>query len=264
MTTSDSGAVELASHPAITFGIATHIGGRTANADAATVEHNPLGLGAAVVDGIGSEQDVCAAARRAADTAAFVASHRGAQTGIMAAADVMPEYDDGPNAVAAVVSLVDGQIEIAHVGDCAVWTWSPSCGLTRWTVDQTAGQHIDHMLTNPGLSAASRQLLERHGKDVIEVMSDYVLNGLKYAAISTVSWTPLRGEHAEPDLVLITSDGVHKELEAGYMADLVGHLASDPQVLAERLVGAAVGGDEPEPGADNATAVVIRFAREGQ
>ncbi|KAA2263021.1 hypothetical protein F0L68_11250 [Solihabitans fulvus] len=70
-------------NPALQLATATYIAGRAANADSACVEHNPLGAGAAIVDGIGSSAAVVAAAHRAAETAAVVASHRGAQTGII-------------------------------------------------------------------------------------------------------------------------------------------------------------------------------------
>lgn len=250
MTTSDS--------PTLTYGIATHIGGRTANADAATVEHNPLGLGAAVVDGIGSDPDVCTAARRAADAAAVVASHRGALAGIMTAVDTMPDHDGAPSAVAAVVSIVDDWIEIAHCGDCAVWTWSADGGLRRWTVDQTVGEHIEHMLTNPGLGDEDREVLGRLG-DAIGIMGSYILNDLAGATVSTVSRTHLRGEHAEPDLILITSDGVHKPLAADEISALIGEHRDDPQALADALANGAVGTAGPHEVADNATAIVIRL-----
>ncbi|MET8847984.1 hypothetical protein [Amycolatopsis sp. NPDC004625] len=243
-----------------TVAVATHIGGRVANADAASAVITPLGIAAAVVDGIGSEPRTCTAAKLAAETAAAVAAHRGAQAGLMAAADTMPDYPGAPNAVAAVVSVVGGRIEVAHVGDAAVWTYSDTAGLRRWTVDQTAGEHIRHMLDNPGLIASDRDALERVGA-ATEVLSDYVLNGLAFATVSTMSWTPLRGEDAKVERIIVTSDGVHKELTAGQIEDLARVFADDPQALAEILVELAVtGGSAPE--ADNATAAVISLARQ--
>jgi PPM family protein phosphatase len=249
---------------AVTLASATRIGGRASNADAASVEANPLGIGAAVVDGIGSSPAAVAAARRAADTAAVVASHRGAQAGIMAAADTMPDYPKAPNAVGAVVSIEPGgRIEIAHVGDCAVWTWSQSAGLRRWTVGETAGQHVAYMLRNPGLTGTDRAVLRQHGGDVVTALDDYVLNGLVYATVSTISWTPLRGEHAEVDLILLTSDGVHKPLSAQQIADLVEQHAGDARALADALVETAVIAPrtDPDEDSDNATAAVITLTR---
>ncbi|MDI5974778.1 hypothetical protein [Amycolatopsis magusensis] len=249
--------------PGLNLASATHIGGRTANADAACVEHNELGAAAAVVDGIGSSPAVVTAAHRAAQTAALVASHRGAQAGIMAAADTMPDYPGAPNAVAAVASIEPGgRIEIAHVGDAAVWTWSHTAGLRRWTVDQTAGEHIAHMLHNPGLTATGRAALDKVSA-AVDVLSDYVLNGLVYATVSTVSWTPLRGQDAEADTVLLTSDGVHKRLTAEQIAALAGEHAGQAQQLANALVTTAVGASSaaPDEEADNATAAVIWLAR---
>lgn len=252
----------------LTLASATHVGGRTANADAAAVEHNPLGAAAAVVDGIGSSPAVVVAARRAAEQAAIVASHRGAQAGIMAAADTMPGYPGAPNAVAAVVSVEPGgRIEIAHVGDVAVWTWSAAIsgpGLQRWTVDQTAGEHIAHLLRSPNLTPADCEALERVG-GAVGALCDYVLNGLVYATISTISWTPLRGEHAEVDLILLTSDGVHKRLDHDQIAELIARYATDADALVEHLVHAAVTAtvSDPDEAADNATAAVITL-RKGQ
>lgn len=217
---------------AVTLATATHVGDREANADAAAVEANSLGVGVALIDGIGSSPAVVTAARRAADTAAIVASHRGAQAGIMAAADTMPYYPGSPNAVGAVASIEpSGRIEIAHIGDCAVWTWSAAGGLRRWTVDETAGQHVSHMLRNPGLTDTARAALVQHGDQVVAALDDYVLTGLVYATISTISWTPLRGKHADVDAIILTSDGVHKPLSAEQIAALAERHAGDAQAL---------------------------------
>jgi serine/threonine protein phosphatase PrpC len=182
----------------------------------------------------------------------------------MAAADTMPDYPGAPNAVGAVVSLEPGgRIEIAHVGDTAVWTWSATAGLRRWTVDQTAGQHVAHMLTNPGLTAAGRETLTEHGDQVVTALGDYVLTGLAYATVSTISWTPLRGEAARPDLVLIASDGVAKALTAGEITDLIAQHHADAQALADTLVHAAVTAPraDPEETPDNATTAIIMIER---
>lgn len=247
----------------VQLAVATEVGGRTVNADAACVEHNPLGVGASVVDGIGDTSTVAAAARRAADTAAVVASHRGAQAGIMAAADTMPDYPGAPNAVAAVVSVEPtGRIEVAYVGDAAVWTWSRTAGLRCWTVDQTVGEHVRHMLHNPALTIADREVLDRLG-DAAYVLSDYVLNGLVYATVSTISWTPLRGEHADVDLILVTSDGIHKRLTPDQIAAIASEHIDDVQFLVDRLVAVAVTRLPIDPGetADNATAAAIILHR---
>jgi serine/threonine protein phosphatase PrpC len=244
----------------IGIGYATDIGAREANADAVAVEQTPRGTGAAVVDGIGSSEAVCRAARRAAETAAVVASHRNAQAALLAAADTMPDYPGSPNAVAAVCSVdPTGRMEIAHCGDAAVHCWSPEYGLIRWTTDQTVGAHVAHMLTGSTLTTAGREALERLG-DAISPLGDYVLNGLNYATTSTISWTPLRGDHANPPIVLLTSDGVHKRLTAEEIGKLVGeHQCAEAQVLADALVAAAVAAvsTDPDESVDNATAAVL-------
>jgi serine/threonine protein phosphatase PrpC len=257
----------------ITVGTASNIGDRTANADAAATVITPLGMCAAVVDGVGSSSEVCTAARLAADVAAVVGSHKGAQAGIMAAADTMPDYPDAPNAVAAVVSVIHDQIEIAHVGDAAVFTWDGPGTLRRWTVNQTVGAHIDHMRTNPGLTEQDRRALD----EVVLVMDDYILNGLKFATINTIVWTPLRGPL--PRVVVLTSDGVHKMLGHLHLNALITQHRDNPQALADAIVANAVRHDDPDeyhkwsqerayghdagplpPGSrDNATVAVIRI-----
>lgn len=253
MTKFDVDRVKLAS--------ATRIGGRQANADAVDLIATPLGVGAAVIDGIGSSPTVCAAARRAADVAANIASHRRAQAGIMAAAGLYPDYPGRPNAVGAVVSVdPDGRIEIAHVGDCAVWTWSGTAGLTRWTAGQTAGQHVAHMLTHSGLTPTDRAALVDHADAVVTALDDYVLGTLVGADINKITWTPLRGA-ADVDLILLTSDGVHKPLTAEAIGTLVQEYADNPQQLADALVDAAVAEPrtDPDETPDNATAAVLRL-----
>ena len=244
----------------VAAGAATRVGGRAVNADAVNVQANPLGAGAAVVDGIGGSPTVVAAARVAADTAAVVASHRGAQAGILAAADTMPDYPDAPNGVAAVASIDRfGRIEIAHVGDAAAWTWSAAAGLRRQTADETVGQHIAYMLSNPTIAGSDRDVLEAHAGRVVSALDDYVLGTLVRASVATVSWTPLRGDAAAVDVIVLTSDGVHKVLPVDRMAALVEEHAGDAQGLADALVDSAVSAasSRQDEVADNATAAVF-------
>ena len=158
---------------------------------------------------------------------------------------------------------MDGRIEIAHVGDAAVWTYSATAGLRRWTVDQTAGEHIRHMLDNPGLTDAGRDALEQFGA-ATEVLSDYVLNGLAFATVSTMSWTPLRGADANVERIILTSDGVHKQLSLRAIENFAS-MCSDPQELAKGLVHLAVrdfSGIKLDPASDNASVAVISLVRE--
>lgn len=239
---------------------ATRVGGRTANADAASAIVTPLGSAIAVVDGIGSNPQTCEAARRAAEHAAIIASHRGAQIGLLAAAQLYPDHDDTPNAVASVASVTaSGEIEIAHAGDTAVYTWSTTAGLRRWTIAQTVGEHIRHMASNHrSLGDESRAALIDLGHQGLDVLDDYVLTGLRYADVHTISWKLLTGDAAAVDLVLIASDGVHKQISAARLAELVERHAADPQALTDALVTAAVHA-VPDGDSDNATAAVLRL-----
>jgi serine/threonine protein phosphatase PrpC len=244
----------------IDVGIATDIGGREANADAVAVEANPRGTGVAVVDGIGSSEAVCRASRRAADTAAVVASHRDAQAGLMAAADTMPDYPCSPNAVAAVVSVdPDGRIELAYCGDAAVHTWSLENGVRRWTVDQTLAVWISHTLRSSSPTPAGRKALEAFAA-AEPALTSFVMSGLNYATLSTIGWTPLRTPHHRPSVVLVSSDGIHARLTAEDIGTLIEHHHDDTaQVLADALVAAAVTAPSNDPDAvvDNATTAVL-------
>lgn len=246
---------------------ATHIGGRRANADAADIKHTHDCVGAAVVDGIGSDAETCGAAREAAEIAAAEAALGNAQSAIMAAAKFIKDHPDEPNAVAAVVSAdANGNIEIAHVGDAAVWTWSSTRGLTRWTVDQTVGEHLRYMLAGAELTDAARATLEQaleHLGAAVPVLGDYILNTLADATVPTIGWTVLRGNAAEVEVVLLTSDGVHKPLTAAAIEALVVAYPDDPYLLASEIVFAAVQATsaDPDDEPDNATAAVIVLGR---
>ncbi|KQC34736.1 hypothetical protein [Frankia sp. ACN1ag] len=86
-----------------------------------------------------------------------------------------------------------------------------------------------------------------------------MLGGLVYATISTISWTPLRGEAADTDLIILTSDGVHKPLSAARIGELAERYAGDAQALVDALVDTAVAAtcSDPDDNADNATAAVL-------
>lgn len=245
----------------LTIGHATDIGGRKANADAVRVRYHDGRAGLALVDGIGSDPEVCEAARLAADVASIVAMSRNAQAGIVAAIDSYPEYTDCPNAVGAVVSVEpDGRIEIAHVGDVKVWTLSDEHGLKCWTVDQVVGQHILHLKKHTGLGDEDHAVLDKSFADLdrlAEAMNDYVLNGFVWATLSSASWTPLRPGYDKVKLLLAASDGVHKVLTAEQLAAFVDEHHENPQELADQVVAGAValGGEHT----DNATAAAIRF-----
>ncbi|WP_018683668.1 PP2C family protein-serine/threonine phosphatase [Actinokineospora enzanensis] len=238
----------------VTTATASHAGGRQINADAIDVRSTPVGTAVAVVDGIGSSLETCDAALLAASAAVAVGCHRGALVGLLAAADTLPDYPGAPDAVAAVVSLdPQGRLEIAHIGDVAVWLWDSRRGLRRWTVEHTAGAYMRHMLTNPGLTDDERATLEQALAAPIEVMDHYLLGTLGRATVGTVSSTIVREEN--PELVIITSDGVHKQLPADLMAALVDDFHTDPGLIADALLDSALMRD-PE-GGDNVTVAVL-------
>ncbi|GAA2965741.1 hypothetical protein [Actinokineospora diospyrosa] len=229
----------------LTAAIATRLGGKPTNADAAAVHHLPDGrFGAALVDGIGSDPVVVDTAVLAAQVAARVGSHRQALTGLLAAADLYPHPAGPPDAVGAVVTVDhEGRIDIAHVGDAAVHTWRPDTGLTHWTPAHTVGSQASHMGLAPG--------------PVLDQLDDYVLTTLVGATATTVATGLIPATDPTPHHVLLTSDGVHKTLTTAEITEKVHLLGADPQATANRLVDDAirVAGHH----ADNTTAIVIRI-----
>lgn len=240
---------------------ATNIGGRRANADAAVIKRTEHCVGAAVVDGIGTSSEACGAAFEAAEAAAAEAALGNAQSALMTAARIVKDFPDEPNAVGAVVSVnANGTIEIAHVGDVAVWTWSTARGLLRWTVDQTVGEHLRYMLAGAELTDAARGTLEQaleHLGAAVPILGDYILNTLADATVPTIGWTVLRGESADVEVVLLTSDGVHKPLAPAAIEALVVEHHDNPYLLANEIVVTAVTGADSDDVPDNATAAVV-------
>ncbi|MFI6759348.1 PP2C family protein-serine/threonine phosphatase [Micromonospora sp. NPDC050417] len=226
-------------------GIATHQGGRSANADAAVVHRYGSGdvTTAVVVDGIGSDQEVVDMVLVAAEVIARTAARTSPVAGIMAAAAMTADtayLDPGPDAVAvcAMVAPERGTLKIGWIGDCRAYAWTGE-ELVQVTEDHTMGR---------------RMRVAGWPEDVARKVDNWVRATVSMATISTVMEARIEDEDL-PILVLLTSDGVHDALTHDQLVKLVRQPAS-PQSLADALVAEAVAqpGDEP---ADNATAVVL-------
>ena len=218
---------------------ATREGTAKDNADAAAAyTAADLTVGAAVIDGIGHEPGTSDIAPLLAQTAARVAAQRGALPGLLSAAllvaDPGPD-DDTPDAVGIVARCApDEDTRIAWVGDCRAYGWDGTV-LRRYSEDHSMRVHLQH-------NGAPWDVSEHH--------ANWVRTSLAHATVATVY------ETAIPDpLVILTSDGVHDQIDLHDLEDLIAALAHDPQQLADALVAAA----EPNDAGyrDDATVVVL-------
>lgn len=218
---------------------ATREGTAKDNADAAAVYTAADGrVGAAVIDGIGHTLGTSVLAPVLAEVAARVAAQRGPLAGLLSAALLVADagpHGDTPNAVGVVARTnLDGSTTVTHVGDCRVYGWDGAT-LHRYGVDHTMREYL---LRN----GASWNVAEDH--------SNWVRTSLAHATVATVHETEVTDR-----LVILTSDGVHDQIDHDQMMDLVRAHEASPEDLADALVEAAK--DNGHGYRDDATAVVI-------
>ncbi|WP_327230826.1 hypothetical protein [Streptomyces murinus] len=227
----------------ITSGVATREGTALDNADAAKVYVLADGtVGAAVVDGIGHGPRTSATAPLLAETAARYTAHRGALPGILGAgllvADRGPDGEEA-DAVAVTALADEAGTRVAWVGDCRAYGWNGD-RLTLYTSDQTMGQWV--RLYGPPV-------------EIAEQYDHWVRVSLHSATVAST-----REIEVSDPLVILTSDGVHDQIDPAVLEQLVADHHEDPQRLAEALVAAA---QEDELGyRDDATVVVLSINHE--
>lgn len=201
------------------------------------VESASDGWRAAVADGFGDHPDTARAAQLAADTATSAPGE--AADALLAAARAITRAHPGTDCVMAHArqDAPDDPIDIAWVGDCRVWTWSPGEGLRQHTRDHTHGQ----------------ELRDRWASDDLARACDHTVT----TSVATAGPEDI-GTITAPaaDLTLFTCDGVHDYVDERLMAELVADHAHDPDTLVRVLVDAA----REAESTDNATALVIRSA----
>ncbi|CCB73279.1 MULTISPECIES: protein phosphatase 2C domain-containing protein [Streptomycetaceae] len=229
----------------VTTATATRQGSRPCNADAAAVHRVPGTrlIGAAVVDGIGSNPAVARLAEIAAEVIARVAPRKTPVLGILAAAELVAAPADrnpiDPDAVAvAAVAEPGRRTGIAWTGDARAYGWDGTT-LTQLTTDQTVGEYLR---ANSGGGGPVELLAQAH--------DNWLRASLGRSSISTVHTV---GTDAR--LVLLTSDGVHDHIPHKVLEALVREHAENAQALVEAVVEVA----EPDETGyrDDATAVVL-------
>jgi protein phosphatase len=221
--------------------LASRQGTRTFNCDAAVI-HQVADAGpvaAAVIDGIGSSAEVAAYANLAAQVAARVGARRGAILGVLAAADLNTGPAGTriePDGVAALaIAYPDGATSIAWTGDSRAYGYDGR-QLHQLTTDMTVADY-----------------LRANGFPVEATIAheDWIRTSLGRSTINTVHHTGV--EHR---LILLTSDGVHKQITDEHLTDIVrAHAGHGPAALAEAIVNAPQTDDEGYR--DDATAIVL-------
>lgn len=225
----------------IRTGYASREGTALDNADAAKVYRLADGtLGAAVVDGVGHGPHTSATAPLLAEVAARISALRGPLPGILGAAELVADAGaDGEEADAVAVALIlhpgGRQARAAWVGDARAYGWDGTT-LNLYTTDQTMGQWA-----------------RRHDGVPIEVAAHHdawVRVSLSRATVASTGEVGI-----DENLILLTSDGIHDQIEHAVMTALVREHAAAPQALAEALVTAVQSDDDGYR--DDATAIVI-------
>ncbi|MGW5876162.1 PP2C family protein-serine/threonine phosphatase [Nocardiopsis terrae] len=221
----------------------TDQGPRPSQQDACSHRAEPTtgGWRAAVADGFGDHPGTREAARLAADTA--TAAPGGAADAVLAAARAITRAHPGADCVMAHArqDSPDEPVDIAWVGDCRVWTWSPGEGLRQHTRDHTRGQEMRDLRVSDHLARSC----------------DHTVT----ASVATAAPGSV-GTATAPaaDLVLFTCDGIHDHVDERLLAELVTDHAHAPDVLVRVLVDAA----REAESTDNATALVIGLAPDGR
>lgn len=203
------------------------------------LEPDSGGWRAAVADGFGDHPDTREAAQLAADTA--TAAPGAAVDAVLAASRAITRTHPGADCVMAHArqDAPDDPIDIAWVGDCRVWTWSPGEGLRQHTRDHTHGQEMRDLCVSEDLARTGDHAVTT---SVATAVPDDIGTATAPAA----------------DLTLFTCDGIHDYVDERLLAELVTDHAHDPATLVQVLVDAA----REAESTDNATALVISLAQE--
>ncbi|MFS0697792.1 hypothetical protein [Streptomyces nitrosporeus] len=229
----------------ITTGLATREGTAQDNADAARVYVLADGtVGAAVIDGIGHGPHTSRTAPLLAETAARISARRGPLGGLLAASELIADRGaDGEEADAVAVAVrvrPDDDIAVVNwTGDARAYGWNGE-RLELYTDDHTVGKQLR-------ANGVALDLARTH--------DNWLRTSLSRATIGTVYTAGIRDQ-----VVILTSDGIHDQMPADVLEDLVREHQGDPQALADALAAAA---QPDETGyRDDATAIVVRIGQQ--
>lgn len=224
---------------------ATREGTTAPNCDAAAVFEAINGTVAAVlIDGTGHSDQLAAGVERLAWAGARLAARTDGRAALVtlgatvadpgAAAEPEP---DGP-AVTAVWHP-EGDVVVHWIGDCRAYAWD-GARLVQLTSDHTMGEYLRTVIGRP--------VPESRPYDA------WILTTLSRALPTMVCEVVAE----QPQLVLLTTDGIHDAVPHSLVEALVRQHADNPQALANALV-AAVPADV-DGYRDDATAVIVTTA----
>ncbi|KOU41475.1 hypothetical protein ADK55_28740 [Streptomyces sp. WM4235] len=201
-------------------------------------------VGAAVIDGIGHSTELHALVPVLAVDAARRAALRHPMAGLIGAAELLQNPGaprGGPDAVGITARVRPEGTWIAWAGDCRAYGLDPDTGiLTRYTTDHTVAAHY----AQQGMPA-----------DEAAAYSSNITVSFSDLSIAACNEAPIPKGHT----VILTSDGVHDQMDPTTLNTLVRAHHNDAQALAEALVAAAEDGvEDGQPYRDDATAIVIR------
>jgi len=200
-------------------------GPRSNNADAvgAYAAAGGPGIVFALADGVGDAPAAAHAARIAAAVAARTPVHKGPVAAILAAQEAVRAQSSG-DAVLVVAMPFEGGYRIAWVGDARAYSWDGAI-LRRLTTDHTLAEYFRarHQPTTPS-------------------MEHMVTTSVRTTKRQEIGTAEVSGSG-----LLLTSDGVHKPLNANEMREIL------PGGGAAGLVETAIS----HGGSDNATALFV-------
>ncbi|MEV8395938.1 MULTISPECIES: SpoIIE family protein phosphatase [unclassified Streptomyces] len=196
-------------------------------------------VAAAVVDGIGSTDEVAAFAAIAAEVAVRVGARKTGPIGILAAAELVAAPAAAaiePDGVAVLAIAEPGEpTRIAWTGDSRAYEWDGKA-LHQRSTDHTVGQYLRY-------NEVAIELAEAH--------DNWIRTSLGRSSIATVHQAEIAGDA----MVVLTSDGVHDHVPHSEMEALIRGHDGAPQALADAIVAAAR--PNAEGYRDDATVVVL-------
>lgn len=180
----------------------------------------------AVIDGSGNSAELADLVGVMATVAVRVGVRHGGLPGLISAGDLFVDDDYDGAAVLAVVHP-HGPAVVSWIGDCRAYRFD-GAELRQYTTDHTMGQQLR---ASGGVAVEFTQTHDH-----------WLLVGLRGATAATVRqvWIPDCGQELPAgNLILLTSDGVHDQVDHDTMTALVRTHAAEPQALADALVAAA-------------------------
>lgn len=212
-----------------TWHTASAQGPRSVNADAVGAYGDPGQTVFALADGVGDDHTAARAARIACAAAVRTPPGEGPIAALLAAQRAVRADPAAGDCVLVVALPFAGGYRIGWVGDVRAYAWTGST-LRPLTKDHTLAEYF-----------------RDRGEEVVPRMEHIVTTSVRTAEATAFGRAEVRGLAG----LLLTSDGVHKNLSLAAMAELVRRAGNSAQSLVDSAL--AVGGT------DNATALLAEL-----